>query len=783
MSLAVGDLNGDTKLDVLVGDYNDCYVVLGNGDGTFQGMTLIPGINQAIRDMKLADLDGDGDLDAVMTLPQAPSNVPRVAVLLNNGAGGLAPPILLVVPGSYGPQELVIGRFDADGVPDLVVTRPGTSALFYRGLGLGAFAAPVAVPLATNNATEIASADFDLDGHIDLAVASSVALEILHGNGAGGFTTVQTVPLGNQPTQIVAADFDSDGRTDILAAGFDSQVAIVRNLGGNFFSTPRSFSTGSRAYGLAVADVNQDGASDVIVCEIIYGLLGDMRVIFGDGAGGLRTPELLEDGSPSSLTAKSLVALDLNGDARKDVLYISGGTSLIARLSNGAGGLDPVIATNLRWMPGEIVPCKLDGDAFADVLIATNGGVSAARVTGTGTFNLLATQTGFSFLHVAAGDVTGDGIDDAVLGEYGTSPFPPYVFGTRIRISPGDGSGGFAPSIDLTPGVPTGIVLIGDLDGQFALDMVAFHSNPSSTTVYLSQGGGTFSSQTLNNSFAGLGQRPIVVDVNGDGLNDLLGSTAWFAGNGSGGFGPAQVIAGPGSYNTMAVGDLNADGALDLVRLDEQYDQLDFIAGNGVGTFAGGCISFAGSANAESVAALDLNGDGFDEVVVAHYGGVGGLTIHANQEPIHVPLTYCIAKLNSLGCLPAISSTGTPSASATSGFVLRCVQARNNKPGLLLYGVSGRANSPFSGGTLCVHTTVKRSFILNSAGSPSGSDCTGVYQLDLNSFAAGLLGGTPLQALRNVGTCVETQFWGRDPGFAPPNNTQLSNALEYFVGS
>jgi hypothetical protein len=52
----------------------------------------------------------------------------------------------------------------------------------------------------------------------------------------------------------------------------------------------------------------------------------------------------------------------------------------------------------------------------------------------------------------------------------------------------------------------------------------------------------------------------------------------------------------------------------------------------------------------------------------------------------------------------------------------------------------------------------------------------------MNLFAVGGLGGTPLAQLRVVGTTVNCQFWGRDPGFPAPDNTSLSDALQYVVG-
>jgi hypothetical protein len=70
----------------------------------------------------------------------------------------------------------------------------------------------------------------------------------------------------------------------------------------------------------------------------------------------------------------------------------------------------------------------------------------------------------------------------------------------------------------------------------------------------------------------------------------------------------------------------------------------------------------------------------------------------------------------------------------------------------------------------------------NSGGAALPSDdCSGTVALDLNAFASGALGGTPAPQLHAVGYTVHCQFWGRDPGFAPPQNTMLSSALRYVV--
>jgi plastocyanin len=147
-----------------------------------------------------------------------------------------------------------------------------------------------------------------------------------------------------------------------------------------------------------------------------------------------------------------------------------------------------------------------------------------------------------------------------------------------------------------------------------------------------------------------------------------------------------------------------------------------------------------------------------------------------------MPTTYCTAKVNSLGCSPSISWVGQPRASQSSGFVVFGSSVRNNKPGLLFYGVNGPAGAPFQGGFLCVQPGVKRTPAVSSGGTPApANDCSGLYSIDMNAFATGALGGNPLPALSIAGTVVNCQWWGRDPGFVAPLNTTLTDALQYSI--
>jgi len=145
-------------------------------------------------------------------------------------------------------------------------------------------------------------------------------------------------------------------------------------------------------------------------------------------------------------------------------------------------------------------------------------------------------------------------------------------------------------------------------------------------------------------------------------------------------------------------------------------------------------------------------------------------------ELLETPSVYCTAKLTTCGNLPAIGWSGAPSASAAAGFVVSVSGAHAHKAGLLLYSDNGAAALPFQGGILCLALPVRRSVaVADTAGTPGL--CDGVLALDMNAFAAGMLGGNPLHALRVPGARICAQFWGRDA----PGTSLLSDALAFSL--
>ncbi len=146
--------------------------------------------------------------------------------------------------------------------------------------------------------------------------------------------------------------------------------------------------------------------------------------------------------------------------------------------------------------------------------------------------------------------------------------------------------------------------------------------------------------------------------------------------------------------------------------------------------------------------------------------------------PPSAPFEYCVAKPNSLSCRPSITFNGSPSASVGSGFDIGASSVLNNKFGLLFYSKNGETLTLFKGGFLCVKSPIQRTSIQSAGGTPPPtSDCTGHYHRDFNAYIAS--GVDPALV---AGQEVWAQYWSRDPGFASPNNTGLTDALEFTIG-
>lgn len=199
------------------------------------------------------------------------------------------------------------------------------------------------------------------------------------------------------------------------------------------------------------------------------------------------------------------------------------------------------------------------------------------------------------------------------------------------------------------------------------------------------------------------------------------------------------------AYNVGVANNLDADGFVGEHFL-EAFDgatSLGTIARNGVGWQEVSDL-FGGVAVTSITVRADVDGNRID-----------GLRY---ELPPQVQ-TYCTAKTNSLGCVPQIGWTGTPSVGDAMPLVVTAGSVLNAKNGLFFYGVLGPNALPFLGGTLCATPPLRRTTLMNSGGSaPPAADCSGGYAFDLEAWMA--TGSDPNFVL---GMPIHGQFWSRDP--------------------
>lgn len=225
-AIGAGNFDGDALTDVVVAEWDNGSVRILNRNpantGFTQGATFFTGANP--RQIDVADFNGDTLADIAVT--NSGSNT--VTVLLRSGSGFATEPN---VPVGTSPQDLAIADYNGDGRPDIAVANStgATVSVLLRNATNDGFTAEAGSPIALGGtATGITTADFNVDGRADLAVATNGGVRVLLRNAAGGFTA--DAVLAPDAHGITAADFDRDSRPDIAATSDpSSQLRVFRN--------------------------------------------------------------------------------------------------------------------------------------------------------------------------------------------------------------------------------------------------------------------------------------------------------------------------------------------------------------------------------------------------------------------------------------------------------------------------------------------------------------------------------------------------------------------------
>jgi hypothetical protein len=531
VSVAVADLNGDGKPDLVVANVGcgpGCHnggtvgVLLRKGGAFQKAVSYYVGGSSAVS-VAIADVNGDGKPDILVGVGCGDSQCTHdaVGVLLGNGDGTFQT-VVIYDSGGYQESSLVVADMNGDGNPDLVVASRCTAAnsnecndrllsgtvAVLLGKGDGTFQAPMTFDTGGVWALSVSVADVNGDGKADVVVANCGAdqncgtedgvIGVLLGNGDGTLQAVVTYDSGGRTGFAVnVADVNGDGKLDLVALNScvsadncaNGTVAVFLGSGDGTFQVPVTYDSGGVAPdSLAVGDVNGDGKLDVLVgrqCNGSNCSVGVIGVLLGNGDGTFGSAI---DFSSGGSVPTSLAIADVNGDGKPDLSVTNEQSYSVTVLLNTslrpttialASSLNPSnyeqlvsFTATLTAPPGFYKGSPTGMVDFYDKATATDLGSSSLNSSGTA---ILQTSTLGPSTHSIVATYHGD--------THFTSSSSPalrqVVLGAAVRLSPL--SLGFGNQTVETASVPQTITLTNGGDIPLILSAITFTgTNPTS---------------------------------------------------------------------------------------------------------------------------------------------------------------------------------------------------------------------------------------------------------------------------------------------------------------
>ncbi len=580
------DLDKDGDLDLICGNIGLDRLYLNDGSGKFTDVTAthLPVDQHTTWSLGAADIDQDGDLDLAFAGPGLGH------LYVNDGSAKFTDVTATHLPGLMSLTSTMQFRdVDLDGDQDLFVGGWTEQAQLYLNDGTGKFADATAGRLPATKPYHWRAVFGDVDGDADPDLVFTTIYEdlLLRNDGTGRFQDISATHLpqvASSTIDAVLADLDGDLDLDLITADSGQQDRLFFNDGSGRFAnaTPeRLESPWFGAPALALGDLDGDGDLDLVTAGADYGeATEEDGVLRNDGRGNFTRvpapafPQLIDDSA-----ALALGDVDQDGDL--DLLF--GNLRQQSRLLRNDGGMQftDVTATQLPVAAHAVTAAgfgDFDKDGDLDLLLGCIGEVSRLYVNdGTGKFSdATATRLppqAHETRALVIGDFDGDGDLDALLGNGMTS-------NEQETLLLNDGTGTFA---DATLGrlptswvFPTACVAAGDVDGDGDLDLAIGNDGTGLgrfNRLYLNDGNGSFSDRDLVYDYF----RTLAIafgDVDGDGdLDAFCGDhdhyDKLYLNDGKGRFMNAtwpRMPAEPQQTRAFAVGDVDGDGDLDLVR-------------------------------------------------------------------------------------------------------------------------------------------------------------------------------------------------------------------------